>query len=95
MQHPMMLLPLLLACSGCAHEQKGVRVQIQEKIVEVQKPCPVTIPERPATLKASDLPPDARDALRIAIAALLGWQGDGGYGDKADAALRICVRASE
>lgn len=55
--------------------------------------CPVTIPERPATLRAEDLPDDARDALRVAVASLLSWQGEGVFGDRAIDALRICTAA--
>jgi hypothetical protein len=82
---------LLLA--GCADGPRPVKVVVQEKIVEVQRPCPVTVPARPAPIGA--LPANARDALRIAAAKLLEFAGPGGYADKADAALVICTKAPD
>ncbi|SNT19196.1 hypothetical protein [Sphingopyxis indica] len=78
-----------LALAGCAHEQAGVRVQTVEVVKEVQVPCPVEVPARPAPIGA--LPSDARDALRIVGAKLLEYAGPGAYADRADAALRICT----
>lgn len=86
------IVAIAIALTGCAMTEKPpVEVRIQERVVTVQAPCPVTIPERPATLRAEDLPDDARDALRVAVGVLLGWQAAGGYGDRAEAALRICA----
>ncbi len=84
-------LLIVLALTGCTTAPPPVEVRIQERVVTVSAPCPVTIPERPATLRAEDLPDDARDALRVAVGVLLGWQAAGGYGDRAEAALRICA----
>lgn len=80
-----------LALAGCAHNPRAVDVRVQERLVEVQRPCPVTVPPRPAPVDAATLPADARDALRIVTAKLLEWAGAGGYGDQAAAALAICV----
>lgn len=80
-----------LLLTGCADGPRPVKVVVQEKIVEVQRPCPVTVPARPAPIGA--LPTNARDALRIAAAKLLEWAGDGGYADRADAAIAICTKA--
>lgn len=88
MKYAAMMAALLLA--GCA-TPGAVKVETVEVYRETMRPCPVTIPERPATVTADSLPPDARDALRLVVAALLAWQGAGGYGNRADAALRICA----
>lgn len=84
-------LLIVLALTGCTTSTPPVDVRIQERVVETMRPCPVTIPERPATLRAEDLPDDARDALRVAVASLLQFQAPGGYADRAEAALRICA----
>jgi hypothetical protein len=82
---------LLLA--GCGHTQQGVRIETVEVVKEVQRPCPVTAPERPAPVGA--LPSNARDALRIVSAKLLEYVGPGGYADRADSAIGICTKAGE
>ncbi len=84
------LLPLLLL-AGCSGAPRPERVVIQKQVVEVQKPCPVTAPDRPAPVGA--LPADARDAVLTLAAKLLEWSGAGGYGDRADAAIGICTKA--
>lgn len=83
------LLPILLL-AGCSNGPRPERVVIQEKVVEVQRPCPVTAPDRPAPVGA--LPSDARDAVLILSAKLLEWAGDGAYADRADAAIAICTK---
>lgn len=78
-----------LLLSGCG-PKPGVRVDVQRVLVEVPVPCVSDLPERPDKLTADDLPADARDALRIAVAALMAWQGAGGYGDRAEAVMKGC-----
>lgn len=84
-----------LALAGCATTQDcppaGVKVVYQPVTKETQRPCAVTVPKRPDPLPAA-LPVDA-----IKLAALLGaklaeWSGPGGYGERADAALRTCTK---
>jgi hypothetical protein len=86
------LLGLLVA--GCGPKvitpPPAVRVQEVVRTVEVQRPCNVTVPTRPRRLGA--LPSDA-----VALAAVLGaklaeWSGAGGYGERADRALRECTK---
>lgn len=83
------LIMASLALAGCATGPRPVEVRIQERTVEVMRPCPVTAPERPAPI--TDLPANARDALRVVVAKLLEWQGAGGYADRAEAAIAVCV----
>lgn len=87
----MRLLFAALLLAGCARTPPpAVEVRTVRQTVEVQRPCPVTIPKRPAPL-ARPLPGDA-----VALAATLGeklseWAGPGGYGDRAQRALERCV----
>lgn len=81
---------LLGACGTPA-----IQTRIQDRIVEVQKPCPVQIPERPAPLTQEDLASNAVDTALILTARLLEWQGPGGYGDRANSALEICTSNSQ
>ncbi len=85
------LIAATLLLAACGTGRTGVEVRIQEVKVEVPVPCVTELPERPATLRASDLPADTRDALRIAVAALLAWQSDGGYADRAEAVMAGCA----
>lgn len=87
----LILAPLALA--GCTTTQTAppaVEIRTVTKTVEVQKPCPVTIPQRPAKL-ATPLPDDAVRLAALLGAKLVEWAGPGGYGDRADAALRKCA----
>lgn len=87
------LILTALALAGCTTTQTAPpAVEIREvtKTVEVQKPCPVTIPQRPAKL-ATPLPDDAVRLAALLGAKLVEWAGPGGYGDRADAALRKCA----
>ncbi len=86
-----MILVAALALSGCAHGRAPVDVRVQERLVEVQRPCPVTVPARPAPIDPDTLPADARDALRIVTAKLLEYAGAGGYADRAEAAIAVCL----
>lgn len=89
-------LALALLLTGCAHTATSgpaVETKIVTVTKEVQKPCPVTPPVRPAPL-ARPLPTDA-----VALAALLGeklgeYAFPGGYADKADSAIKRCITPS-
>jgi hypothetical protein len=85
------LTGLAVMLTGCTHTQQGVEIRTVERVVEVQKPCPVVKPERPATVNKTDIPKQAQDAVLYLYAALMGWQGAGMYGDKADAAIDVCL----
>jgi len=82
----------LLALAGCANGPRPVEVRTVEVYREVLRPCPVTAPDRPDTMTATDLPPDARDAARVLAARLLQWQAPGGWADQVAALLAICQR---
>ena len=90
MRPTLILLPLLLA--GCGpRPEPGVRVETVEVLVEVQKPCPVTKPARPAPL-AKPLPTDAVQLAALLAGKLLEVMGPGGYVERADAAIERCVK---
>lgn len=84
-------LAAMLLLAGCAHDAApGIAVRTVEVIRPVQAPCPVIRPVRPTPLERP-LPADS-----MALAALLGaklaeWAGPGGYGERADAALGVCL----
>lgn len=78
----------LAILSGCA-TTPAIDVQIQERLVEVQRPCPASAPDRPAHI--GTLPDDARDAARVLAARVLELQGAGGLLDQLYAALAICT----
>jgi len=85
-------LPMALA--ACAHGDPlppAVDVRTVDRVVEVQRPCAVTAPKRPAPL-AKPLPTDG-----IALAADLGlklgeYSGPGAWADRMEAALRNCTK---
>lgn len=85
---------LLAACGTGVTPPPAVEVRTVVKTVEVAKPCPVTIPERPAPL-AKPLPTDAVRLAALLGAKLVEWAGPGKYGERADAALRQCTKASQ
>lgn len=83
------MLLTVLALSACATaKEPGIEVRTVEVPVEVQKPCPGTVPVRPAPIGA--LPTDL-----VALAAALGaklaeWSDAGKYGDQAESYFRAC-----
>ena len=88
------LLPVLLL-AGCAHvaaPTPAVEVRYQTVTREVQQPCPVAVPQRPAPL-ATPLPSSVEQLAALLGAKLAEWAGPGGYGERADAAIRTCVAA--
>lgn len=85
-----------LALTACGTDQThpttpGEHIVFKDRLVEVQKPCPVTKPTRPAPL-AKPLPVDPGALVSLLASKLLEYAGAGGYADKADAALETCVK---
>lgn len=77
-------LILLSACvSKPAIEVRAVRVEVPVPVACV---AIADVPERPGPLPPR--PEDARQALDLAVAWVLKWQG---YGEKASAVLAACV----
>jgi len=85
---------LLTGCGAGTTPPPAVEVRTQTVVKEVSKPCPVTVPERPAPL-TRPLPTDAVRLAALLGAKLVEWSGHGGYGERADAALRQCTKASQ
>ena len=86
------IIIMALALAACAKTpQPGIEVRTVDVVREVARPCPVTVPERPGQL-ARPLPTDAvRLAATLAL-KLAEWAGPGGYGERADAALKTCTK---
>lgn len=78
----------MLLVSACATSQPGIEVRTVEVPVETQKPCPGTVPQRPA--KIEPLADTAEAALAQALAKLAEWSAPGKYGDQAEAYFRAC-----
>lgn len=88
---PLIPLALLAACATPAPPPPSAEiVRIQEKLVPIQQPCPVTVPRKPAPL-SRPLPHDSIQLAALLAGKLLEWAGPGGYGERADAALRVCT----
>jgi len=85
------LVTLLCACATKPPTPPAVQVQTVTKVVEVQRPCPVTVPRRPEPLP-QPLPTDLFKLATLLGAKLAEWAGPGMYGDRADAALQACVK---
>lgn len=84
----------LVALSACATDQTpppAVQIKPVPQIVEVQRPCQVTVPARPAPL-AKPYPTDALQLAAFLGAKLAEYSGPGGYAERADAALRTCSK---
>lgn len=69
----------------------ATQIQIQRQVVEVQRPCRVDVPQRPAPL-ARPLPDDLRRLSAALAAKLEEYSGKGMFADKALGALEQCVR---
>lgn len=82
-------LILLLALAGCSTTQPAIDVRTVEVIKEVQRPCAVQKPVRPAAVGA--LPGQAADAVLVLAAKILEWSGPGGYADQAEDAIENCT----
>ncbi|MGF7146555.1 hypothetical protein FHS96_000164 [Sphingomonas zeicaulis] len=86
-------LAVLAMLAGCATTPPpAVAVRTVEVVREVQRPCPVTPPRRPAPLDRP-LPADAAALAALLGARLAEWAGPGGYGERAEAALMLCASA--
>lgn len=82
---------LLSACATTNAPPPAVQIRTVTKTVEVQRPCSVTKPVRPAPL-TKPIPTDAI-ALAAALALKLAeWSGPGGYGDRAASAIDTCAK---
>ncbi|MCR4297242.1 MAG: hypothetical protein NUV75_00605 [Gallionella sp.] len=83
------MLLTVLALSACATaKEPGIEVRIVEVPIEIQKPCPGTVPVRPAPIGV--LPSDLT-ALAAALGAkLIEYAGEGKYADQAESYFRIC-----
>ncbi|RIA37459.1 hypothetical protein DFR49_3344 [Hephaestia caeni] len=80
----------LAACSTTKTPPPGVEIRWVDRVVEVQKPCPATRPERPAPL-ARPLPADANALAAVLLSKLIEYAGSGMYADRAEAALDTCL----
>lgn len=81
----------LAGCAATPHPAPGVRVEYRDVIKEVQRPCPVSVPERPAPLKRP-LPDSPARLIDLLTAKLAEYAGDGKYADQAEAALKKCTK---
>lgn len=86
-----LVFSIALLLAGCATGPRPVKIETVERVVEVQRPCPVAKPARPA--KVGTLPANVLDTVKLLAAKLLEYAGPGGYADKADAALTLCTGA--
>lgn len=79
------------ACTRTPPPASATRVVYQDVVKEVSRPCPVKAPQRPGPL-ARPLPDSPGRVIDLLAAKLKEWAGDGGYGDRADAALKTCTK---
>lgn len=86
------LLPVALTLAACGANcpPPAVEIKTVEVIKEVMRPCPVTIPQKPGAL-ARPLPTDTAALAALLGAKLAEWAGPGGYGERAEAALKTCT----
>ena len=83
-----------VALAGCGDRERpepGVKVEVVERVVEVQRPCPVTRPKRPEPL-AQPLPTNSVALAAVLALKLNEYAGPGAYADRADAAIETCKR---
>lgn len=83
-------LALIAACNGNNCPPQPIKYVTQKETVEVQRPCEVTIPKRPAALVVK--PGDDARAIDLRQKAKLDeWGGPGeSYANLAEAAIRAC-----
>ena len=88
-------IPLVfLSLAGCGAgvvPPPAVEIRTVTKTVEVQKPCPVTVPARPPRL-AKPLPTDAVKLAATLGAALAAYTAPGAWADRMEAALGQCTK---
>lgn len=77
--------------AACGEQQARPEAQIVKETVEVQVPCPIEAPVRPAPI--GKLPSGSRQLNAALGAKLKEYAAPGGYADKADAAIRTCQRS--
>lgn len=83
----------LAGCAGSNSPPPAVQIKTVERVVEVAKPCPAKKPDRPAKL-VRPLPTDAVALAAVLGAKVLEYDGDGGFADRALAALDICTKVT-
>ena len=76
--------------TACSTPTAGIEIRTVEVVKEVQRPCAAVAPARPAAV--GSLPAQAGDAVLVLAAKLLEWAGEGGYADRAEAAIGECTR---
>jgi hypothetical protein len=81
---------LLAGCASSSTTPPAVEIPTVEVVKEVQRPCPVTKPDRPAPL-ARPLPTDPVQLAALLTLKLLEYAAPGGYADRADAAIATCT----
>lgn len=84
-------LPAILLLASCAAKPAPPAVMVKTVTVtrEIQRPCAVTRPARPAPLGV--LPTSLARLSSLLGAKLAEWSGPGGYGERADAAIATCT----
>lgn len=86
MRLPVSLIAAALL-AGCATTRPEPVIRTVEVRVPVPVACVDRVPDLPAPLP-SPPPKDVREALNVALAALLDWRA---YGTEADGKLRACA----
>lgn len=83
---------LLSACTSDGQDaHPAVDMHTVTVVRETMRPCPVTIPQRPAKL-ASPLPPDGVALAAELALKLAQYSGPGAWADQMEARLRTCVK---
>lgn len=91
MKHSLILIPAILALTGCASAgEKATKIETVEVVKETQRPCPGDQPKRPAPLP-TPLPDDYEQLAAVLAAKLVEYAGLGMYADKADAIMARCL----
>lgn len=81
---------LVLAGCGATTPPPAVEIRTVEVLKEVQRPCPAKKPARPGPL-LRPLPTDAIQLAAVLALKLREYAEPGGYADRADAAIEVCV----
>jgi hypothetical protein len=89
MRYLILLAADALAACGTDQSRPAVEIRTVTKTVEVQKPCAVTPPVRPAPLD-KPLPTDLGRLVAVLGAKLVEYAGPGGFADRATAAIDQC-----
>lgn len=87
-----LLLSASFLVAGCAtvDETPAIEIRTVEVVVEVEKPCPGSLPARPAPLERP-LPTDLGQLALVLGAKLAEYSDPGNYADRADALMARCV----